>query len=168
VPKATQAEIAKRVDEVLQVRLAGGGFPEILQYAAENGWEVQERQLWEYVRRSNDLVAQSLEKDRGQRLLLHLAQRRLLYHKALEVGDLRTALAVLRDSAQLEDLYPATRFKLEDRDLDQAIDHGLAELAAAGEGAAAGAAEAAPGLPPPAGAAAEGAGPTLPDGGLGG
>jgi hypothetical protein len=147
VPKATKAIIAKRVEEVLQIRLAGGGFPEILQYAAEHGWEVKERQLWEYIRRSAELLAQTLEKDRGERLLLHLAQRRLLYNKAMEVGDLRTALSVLKDSADLQDLYPAAKVKVDTKNLDEAIDRELAHLAPGGQAPAAGEAKGDGGCP---------------------
>jgi hypothetical protein len=143
--KATKAEIAQRVEEVLSIRLAGAGFPEILQYATEKQWDVRERQLWEYIHRSDELLAQAMEKDRGKRLALHLAQRRLLLNKALEVGDIRAALAVLRDSAQLEDLYPAARVKMESKDLDAAIEEHMARLAAAGQAAVAGAPAAAPG-----------------------
>jgi hypothetical protein len=138
VPKATKAEIANRVEEVLQVRLAGGGLAEIVRYAADQGWNVHERQLQTYIQRADELLAQSLEKDRGKLLALHLAQRRLLLNKTLEVGDYRTALAVLKDSADLQDLYPAAKVKVDTKNLDEAIDRELAHLAAGGQAPAAG------------------------------
>jgi hypothetical protein len=36
-------------------------------------------------------------------------QRRQLYAHAMSAGDFRTALAVLKDEAMLEDLYPAKK-----------------------------------------------------------
>jgi hypothetical protein len=36
----------------------------------------------------------------------HLAQRANVYAKALSAGDYRTALAVLKDTAELQGLYP--------------------------------------------------------------
>jgi hypothetical protein len=147
VAKATKAVIAQRVEEVLQIRLAGAAFPEIVQYASEKGWDVGPRQLQNYIRKTDRLLALAREKDRAKLLALHEAQRRLLLNKALEVGDLRTALAVLRDSAQLQDLYPAARVKVETKGLDEAIDRELANLAARGQAAAPGEAAAEDGRP---------------------
>jgi hypothetical protein len=111
--KATKTTVTQRVEEVLALRLAGAAFPEILQHSAEKGWGLKERQLREYIARSDELLAASVEKDRPKRLNLHLAQRRLLHNKALEVGDYRTALAVLQDSAKLEGLYPDAKVAMQ-------------------------------------------------------
>ena len=62
--KATKAEISRRVEEVLRLRLDGAEFHDVVQYAAEQGWNVRERQLWNYVRASDKLLARRLEKDR--------------------------------------------------------------------------------------------------------
>jgi hypothetical protein len=53
-------------------------------------------------------MAQALEKDRNKLLARHLAQRRLLYAKALGTGDWRAALSVLKDEAELQRLYDPT------------------------------------------------------------
>jgi hypothetical protein len=64
-----------------------------------------------------------------------------LHNKALEVGDYRTALAVLQDSAKLEGLYPDARVAMQlsgpsggpiqTQELtDDAIDARIAELEA--------------------------------------
>ncbi len=37
-PKSDAAEVAKRVEEVLRIRLDGAQFHDIVQYAAEKGW----------------------------------------------------------------------------------------------------------------------------------
>jgi hypothetical protein len=111
--KSTKATVSQRVEEILAMRLAGAGYPEILQHSAENGWGLKERQLREYIARSDELLAQSQEPKREKRVNLHLAQRRLLHNKALEVGDYRTALAVLQDSAKLEGLYPDARVAMQ-------------------------------------------------------
>ena len=42
--KATNAEIALRVEEVLRIRLDGAQFHDIVQYAAEKEWGLKERQ----------------------------------------------------------------------------------------------------------------------------
>jgi hypothetical protein len=71
--KSTKATVAQRVEEVLTIRLAGAGFAEIVRYAAEKGWGVGERQLQNYVEKSDELLAASVEKDRPKRINLHLA-----------------------------------------------------------------------------------------------
>jgi hypothetical protein len=110
--KATKAEVTQRVEEVLGLRLAGAGYPEILQHSAEKGWGLHERQLREYIARSDELLAGEIEKDRPKRLSLHLAQRRLLFNRTMETGDYSTALRILQDSAKLQDLYPPKRSEL--------------------------------------------------------
>jgi len=111
--KSDNATVLQRVEEILPLRLAGAAFVEIRQYAAEKGWGVSERQLWRYIRESDKLLAASVEKDRPKLLALHLAQRRLLLNKALEVGDYGTALRVLQDSAKLEALYPDAKVAMQ-------------------------------------------------------
>jgi hypothetical protein len=103
--KATQAQLEQRVTEVLTLRLAGADFQDLLQYAAAQNWGIKERQLWNYVEKADERLAETTEKDRGKLLRLHLAQRRLLYAKALESGDWRGALAVKKDEAELLGLY---------------------------------------------------------------
>jgi hypothetical protein len=111
--KADKATVTQRVEEVLSLRLAGAGYLEILQHSTEKGWGLHERQLREYIARSDALLAAEVEKDRPKRLALHLAQRRLLLNKSLEVGDYGNALRVLQDQAKLEGLYPDGRVALQ-------------------------------------------------------
>lgn len=103
--KATQATIEQRVAEVLKLRIAGAEFADIREYAIAQEWGVSDSQLWRYVAKSDKALAAAMEKDRGKLLARHLAQRRLLYVKALESGDWRGALAALKDEADLERLY---------------------------------------------------------------
>jgi hypothetical protein len=103
--KATKAEVAKRVEEVLQIRLAGAEFADIRQYAAENGWNVSDRQLRRYIQDSDVLMAEGFERDRDKLFVRHIVQRRTLFARAMQIGDLRTALAVVKDEADLQGLY---------------------------------------------------------------
>jgi hypothetical protein len=113
VAKSTKAIVTQRVEEILTLRLASAAFVEIRQYASEKGWGVSERQLWRYIQDSDDVLAASQEPKREKQINLALAQRRLLHNKALEVGDYRTALAVLQDIAKLLDHYPAAKATLQ-------------------------------------------------------
>jgi hypothetical protein len=103
--KSTNAEVQKRVEEVLQIRLLGAEFHDIQQHAAAQGWNVKDRQLWTYIHKSDELLAQTLETNREKLLNRHIAQRRALYARAMQVSDYRTALAVLKDDAELLGLY---------------------------------------------------------------
>jgi hypothetical protein len=113
--KADRATIAQRIEEVLRIRLDGAQFHDIVQYAAENGWGVNERQLWTYVRRADDLLVEGQEKKRKRVVAVHLARRETLYARCVNAADHRTALAVLADLAKLQGLYAS------DRDLKELI-----------------------------------------------
>ena len=112
--KSTKAEIRRRVEEIVRLRLAGAELvPDIVQYAASQNWQVRRRMLWNYVDRADRIIARGVEKDRQKLLARHLRQRRLLFARALEQGDIRAALAVARDEAELEALYPPQKARVE-------------------------------------------------------
>lgn len=109
--KATKAVIRQRVEQVMRIRLCGAEFWEIRQYAAETDaetdrpWNVSDRQLWRYVAAADELLDEYLDHDRKKLFNRHIGQRRALFARALESGDIRTALAVAKDEADLYGLY---------------------------------------------------------------
>lgn len=104
--KATKTIVRQRVEEVLTIRLMGAEFAEIRQCAAKLSWNVSDRQLWRYIAAADKLLAERLDHDREKLFNIHIAKRRALYTRALETGDLRAALAVLKDESELYGLYP--------------------------------------------------------------
>jgi hypothetical protein len=104
--KATKAVVAQRVDAVLRIRIDGAQFHDIVQYAAEQQWGVGERQLWNYVAAADALLVARQEKDRDKLFARHVAQRQALVARAVNAADYRTALAALKDEAELLGLYP--------------------------------------------------------------
>lgn len=109
----------KRVEQVLEIRLDGADWwdvrdfvreeeakPGSLWYVADGGNPLSDSQVRRYILKADEIIAASAEKDRAKLIGRHLAQRRRLYARAVQAGDLRTALAVLRDEAQLLALYP--------------------------------------------------------------
>jgi hypothetical protein len=117
--KATKAIVLRRVEEVLRIRLDGAEFWDVREYAREkeaeegSAWHLSEGakplsdgQLWRYIAAADKLIAESCRASRKKLLRRHLAQRRNLYAKSVLAGDYRSALAVLRDEAELEGLYP--------------------------------------------------------------
>jgi hypothetical protein len=117
--KATKAQVQMRVEEVLTIRLDGAEFWHVREYAREkekkegSAWHLAEGQnplsdgqLWRYIGKADKMIAESCRASRKKLLRRHLAQRRNLYGKAVNQGDLRTALAVVKDEAELLNLYP--------------------------------------------------------------
>jgi hypothetical protein len=125
--KATNAEVMERVEAVLQIRLDGAQFHDIRQYASEKTWGVSDRQLRRYVAASDRLLAARLEKDRDRLFARHVAQRQTLYARAVNAADYRTALAVARDEAELQGLYPPKKVAPTDPSGEQEYGHSLTD-----------------------------------------
>src|SRR5262245_39926029 len=55
--KSTKAEIRRRVNEVVKLRLGGAELPDIREYAnaPEQGWTVSDAQVWRYIRAADAL-----------------------------------------------------------------------------------------------------------------
>jgi hypothetical protein len=111
-PRATDAEIAVRVQEVLNCRLSGAAFHDLQALAVEKGWKVGNRQLWHYVQLADEQMEQHFEEGRARLFRRHVLQRRRLYAMALQDGDKRTALAILKDEGDLLGLYPPKKTEL--------------------------------------------------------
>ncbi len=120
--KPTKTTVRQRVEEILQIKLDGAQFFEVRRYVAEKeaageapwtipegGKPVSERTLWRYSQRADRLMAESSRESRKKALQRHIGQRHNMYAKALNMGDVSTALRVLADMAALQDLYPAKK-----------------------------------------------------------
>ena len=68
--------------------------------------KISRRMIHEYIRRATALNAAIVQKDRQSRVAFQIARRNCLYRKATEVNDLRTGLAVLKELAKIQGLYP--------------------------------------------------------------
>src|SRR5262249_18513877 len=112
--KATKAEIAQRVEAVFELRLGGAGFADIRQYASAptdregkplEPWDVSDRQLWRYIDAAARLCRGRYAAPAPHLLARPLLRRERLSARAREVSDYKTALAVLKDEAELEGPY---------------------------------------------------------------
>jgi hypothetical protein len=121
--KATDEVVKQRVEAVLKIRLMGAQFHDIREYAAETDaetgrpWNVSDSQLRRYIDRSDALLEKYAEKDREKIINRHLAQRKAMFARAMEGGDIRTALAVAKDEAELLALYPQTQIQVNGKGL---------------------------------------------------
>ena len=107
--KPNKAINDQRVTEVMQLLLQGAEFNEIRQYAANKGWGLTDRQVRRHINVAYQRTTDILEQKQEELLSRHLMQRRGLYARCLKAEDLRTALQVLHDEAQLLGLYPARK-----------------------------------------------------------
>lgn len=91
---------------MLTIRLNGAEWHDLKEYAREQGWDVSERTLWRYIAAADDKMEEHFETSRKKLLRRHILQRRMLQARAIGDGDWRTALAIAKDEAELERLYP--------------------------------------------------------------
>jgi len=131
--KATDSEIAKRVDELLRLKLDGAQFHDIVQFASDQGWGVVERQLWVYLKRADALLGERQERRRNALLTFHRSARRALYARAVQAADFRTALAALDSEAKITGLFDDNK-KLEKLAGELTAKIAILEAAAHGNG----------------------------------
>jgi hypothetical protein len=109
--KSTQAEVKRRVEFCLRLRLQGAEWYDIRDTVRVDGepwpaghgkaWGVSESQIFRYLKLADKLLAETLEKRRDVCLDRHIAQRRMLYNRCLSTGDNRGALATLDSEVKL-------------------------------------------------------------------
>src|SRR6266508_3629807 len=110
--KSDQKTVRQRVEEILNLRLLGALPTDIRRHAEEQQWGLSERQLQRYTAKADALMTAAVEKNRDKLMAYHYTSRRALYSRAMAVSDYRTALATLRDEAELLALYPIKGLEL--------------------------------------------------------
>jgi hypothetical protein len=114
-PRCSEATAELRVNELLRIRLDGAEWWDVLEYVKEKvaakdpvwGKRMLSRsQLFDYLRKVKELVAESCKQDRQEQVNEAIAIRRNLLAKAVQQGDVRAALACARDESELRGIYP--------------------------------------------------------------
>jgi hypothetical protein len=108
--------VIQRVHEILAIRLQGAEFHDVMQFAADKGWNLRERQIRNYIAKSDELLAKTLEPDRQKQYNRAVAQRHALYARCMSVADLSNARGVLKDLSDLLGLYPAKKTEITGKD----------------------------------------------------
>lgn len=103
--KSSEAEVAQRVQAVITIRLEGALIWDVRNYAEAQGWGVSDSMLFKYIARADLLIAEAIKEDRETLIRKHIAKRRFLYGRAVTSGEYNTALAILKDEADLIGLY---------------------------------------------------------------
>ncbi len=124
--KANKAQVEARTHELVRIILDGALWPlDLCEYVREqeadegSPWHVAEggkplsySQIRRYAVRAEKVIAESCRASRKRLLRRHLAQRRNLFAKATAAGDYRTALAAVRDEAELLGLYAPKKMEV--------------------------------------------------------
>ena len=78
MPKGSKNTVQARIEQVLRIRLLGGQYHDIVQYASENDppWNVGERQIRNYIERADELLSQELAGKRRRFFNLAIGKRR--------------------------------------------------------------------------------------------
>lgn len=103
------AEVARRVEAVLRIRLDGAQHHDIVAYAEEQKWGVSDRQVRTYIRRADALLVERRDTSRRRLVARHIAQRESLFARAVNGADYRTALAVADSLSKLQGLFTDSR-----------------------------------------------------------
>ena len=103
------AEVARRVEAVLRIRLDGAQHHDIVAYAEEQKWGVSDRQVRTYIRRADELLVERRDTNRRRLVARHVAQRESLFARAVNGADYRTALAIVDSLAKLQGLFTDAR-----------------------------------------------------------
>ncbi|MFO0796369.1 MAG: hypothetical protein U0804_02765 [Gemmataceae bacterium] len=106
----------RRVEFVLRLRLQGAESWDIHPLVNADGdpwpdghgpaWGVSIETIRRYLRLADGRLAEVADRRREEFVNRHLAQRRMLYARAVQQADYRAALAVLDSEAKLLDLFP--------------------------------------------------------------
>src|SRR6516164_519550 len=112
--RATKRQIEERVNEILDMLLDGAQAFEIVRFVREqqakkdSKWHVadgekplSDSQIRRYVVKAEMVISDSCRASRKRLYRRHLAQRRKLYARAVCQGDVKSALAVIKDEAEL-------------------------------------------------------------------
>src|SRR5581483_775477 len=120
-PDPEQAERnRRRVEEVLRIRIDGAQAWDVAEYVREHEcgdqaadpWKLadgekplSEAQIGRLIRQADRQILESVRGDLGQLVARQLVQRRTLFARAVNNGELSVALACLRDESNLLGLY---------------------------------------------------------------
>ena len=105
--KATKTQATQRLNAAVKLRLGGVAIREIFQYGQDQGWGVGYDAVYKYVGKADAIITERAERDRDRLLAFEVNARNRVFARAMEKGDLEAALKVLKDRAQLLNLYPS-------------------------------------------------------------
>lgn len=112
--KSTAREMEKRILEVYRIIIAGAEFHDIQEYAnhPDRAWGLSKSSVRRLQGKALAMMKRHTETRADRVLARHLQQRRFLYARAIEAGDINAALAVAKDEAKLFGIYPSDKIEM--------------------------------------------------------
>lgn len=107
-PKATNAEMTKRTNDIYKMMLVGASRGDIIQFVSEK-WQLDERSADNYIAKANALLETKIEQSQDMEFNRALQRREMLFQKCMTIQDYKAALSVEIDRSKLLKLYPATK-----------------------------------------------------------
>ena len=107
--KSTAATVELRTAEVAELLVNGWSRARICEYARNQRWGVSDGQIDRYIASARDRIKAGCSKDTEAKCALAEARLEQLYGKAVEAGDLRLALNVVKEQRALQGLDEAPR-----------------------------------------------------------
>lgn len=113
--KATREIVRQRIEVVMRLRLRGASATDVIAYAQvydpETGrpWNLSFGAICAYCRKAEAMMKTYREDNREQLLNKHLGMRQELYRECWDAGQRETCLAIAKDAAHLQGLYPSDK-----------------------------------------------------------
>lgn len=111
-PKATDAEIMKRVNKVYALLLTGVSRADIIEYTEKNKWGVQDSTIDTYIRKANDRFAEQSRTVHDEQLGLAISRLNNLHEKCVKTQDYKAALMVQKELNTLLGLHKPTKHEV--------------------------------------------------------
>lgn len=100
--KSTNAEIEARVNKIYDLLVNGANRSQILQYCTEKAkWEVNERQIDEYIKRANQRLIELGKTHRETELGRAVARLNSLYFMSMSLQNFNVCLGIQRELNKL-------------------------------------------------------------------
>jgi len=123
--KSTNAEIETRVNKVYDLLVNGASRSQILQYCTEKAkWEINERQIDEYVARANERLIELGKTHRETELGRAVARLNQLYFLSITLQNFNVALGVQKELNKLLGLSLEENLAQRIEELEKAYQHG--------------------------------------------
>ncbi len=103
--KSTAAEVEMRTAKVAELLVDGWSRARICEYARETArWDVSDAQVDRYIAKARERIQADCSRDRKASYALAEARLEALYGKAVDAGDLRLALSIVKEQRALQGL----------------------------------------------------------------
>lgn len=114
--KSTAAAVELRTAKVAELLIEGWNRARICEYARNQRWGVSDGQIDRYIASARDRIKAGCSKDTEVKCALAETRLEQLYGKAIEAGDLRLALSVIKEQRALQGLDATPGMETRDKD----------------------------------------------------